>query len=933
MSSSRGRGSSAARGGGPQGQSHHYQPYPSPSEHSARGRGGGGPSRGYGGRGGGGGGGGGPPAQPDLAPGERRAMVVRTNIFPITRFPTARFYQYTTIDPLPRTTGLKRVIIDELETSNTVIAQRRGIYDGANLFYSQHEQISGQYEVELKSRRPVKKDQPKPLPSIFHVTLQRTASDVIEPLRPHEVSGNMILNPVAINLLQLLSQEAARRKSAYWNARRSVFFDGVKTAQLGGGVVLWHGFLQSVKAVRGNIVINVDVASTLMWTPGHLLDAVRSLLENAGFRHPLEQFDETHPMWRAIGSMLKNLRVKYTSTGGVTRERRIRGIVPRACTIIFTLKNGTQLTVGQYFHNILNRPLNPKLMGIYLDDEKKAVVPAEICTISPGQRYMRQLNREQQTAALRDMTQIPGKRWENIAQGMQFFEHRNSPYLLQANMDVSSSYMITNCEQIGPPQVRYEPQISVNVSQGGWDMPRNGRFMESTTVSHWAAYDITHNGDVNKMQRFLGVFQNCCRDSGMIVPATPPILTAMQGGFQREMVNHHGKPPRDFDTKRKRYQPLLLFFLSSSNASEIRKLIKYWGEVGHGVPTQCIMIDKLNPTPLFGNNIAMKVNAKLGGVNCVAYNPHLTALSGNTLILGADVTHPSPGILNRPSFPAVVGSLNDSFTQYASCMDVQEPRRDSIENLCEMVRYLIGRWFRQHRGHLPAHVIYFRDGISEGEYERAGVDEKEQIEKAWNLAIEDLQLKISQLDPSKDYIPPDPAGTVLNLSFIVVEKRHNVRFGPEGPLGKQNVPAGTVVTQDVIARGYENFYIVSQRGLLGTSRPAHCVILKRDPILSFEMCQELIYFLCHVCARTTKSVSLPAPIYFADLLCAEALNYIRPGHPIFEDDNLTVASGEGFMINMQGWKDAMATDKRGPGNWRPGPDFVHPNVQNRLFFI
>lgn len=37
------------------------------------------------------------------------------------------------------------------------------------------------------------------------------------------------------------------------------------------------------------------------------------------------------------------------------------------------------------------------------------------------------------------------------------------------------------------------------------------------------------------------------------------------------------------------------------------------------------------------------------------------------------------------------------------------------------------------------------------------------------------------------------------------------------PRGKQNVPAGTVVTQDVTARTYENFYIVSQRGLLGSA--------------------------------------------------------------------------------------------------------------------
>ena len=37
------------------------------------------------------------------------------------------------------------------------------------------------------------------------------------------------------------------------------------------------------------------------------------------------------------------------------------------------------------------------------------------------------------------------------------------------------------------------------------------------------------------------------------------------------------------------------------------------------------------------------------------------------------------------------------------------------------------------------------------------------------------------------------------------------------------------------------------------------------------------------------------------------------------------------MLDLQGWKNAMATDKRGV--WQPGPDFVNPRMQGRLFFL
>ena len=69
-------------------------------------------------------------------------------------------------------------------------------------------------------------------------------------------------------------------------------------------------------------------------------------------------------------------------------------------------------------------------MGIYIDEERRNVVPAELCTICVGQRYIRALSRDQQTNALRDMTQTPQVRWGNIAQGMQVSRLRSVDELI-----------------------------------------------------------------------------------------------------------------------------------------------------------------------------------------------------------------------------------------------------------------------------------------------------------------------------------------------------------------------------------------------------------------------------------------------------------------------------------------------------------------------
>lgn len=68
---------------------------------------------------------------------------------------------------------------------------------------------------------------------------------------------------------------------------------------------------------------------------------------------------------------------------------------------------------------------------------------------------------------------------------------------------------------------------------------------------------------------------------------------------------------------------------------------------------------------------------KLGGVNHVLNGPGVVWLKQKkTMLMGADVTHPSPGSLKgTPSIAAVVASVDDSFGQYPCSMELQESRK------------------------------------------------------------------------------------------------------------------------------------------------------------------------------------------------------------------------------------------------------------------
>ncbi|KHJ46927.1 PAZ domain protein [Trichuris suis] len=62
-------------------------------------------------------------------------------------------------------------------------------------------------------------------------------------------------------------------------------------------------------------------------------------------------------------------------------------------------------------------------------------------------------------------------------------------------------------------------------------------------------------------------------------------------------------------------------------------------------------------------------------------------------------------------------------------------------------------------------------------------------------------------------------------------------------------------------------------GVDGTSKPAKYNVLYDDNNLNSNTMQAIAYYLCHVYGRCMRSVSIPAPVYFAHLACYRSRNH------------------------------------------------------------
>uniref|UniRef100_A0AAY4A8F8 Argonaute 1 n=1 Tax=Denticeps clupeoides TaxID=299321 RepID=A0AAY4A8F8_9TELE len=273
-----------------------------------------------------------------------------------------------------------------------------------------------------------------------------------------------------------------------------------------------------------------------------------------------------------------------------------------------------------------------------------------------------------------------------------------------------------------------------------------------------------------------------------------------------------------------------------------------------GMATQCVQVKNVVKTsPQTLSNLCLKINVKLGGINNILVPHQRSAVFQQPVIfLGADVTHPPAGDGKKPSITAVVGSMDAHPSRYCATVRVQRPRQEIIEDLSYMVRELLIQFYKSTR-FKPTRIIFYRDGVPEGQLP--------QILHYELLAIRDACIKLE-----KDYQP--------GITYIVVQKRHHTRLfcaDKSERIGKSgNIPAGTTVDTSITHPFEFDFYLCSHAGIQGTSRPSHYYVLWDDNRFTADELQILTYQLCHTYVRCTRSVSIPAPAYYARLVAFRA---------------------------------------------------------------
>lgn len=499
----------------------------------------------------------------------------------------------------------------------------------------------------------------------------------------------------------------------------------------------------------------------------------------------------------------------------------------------------------------LNYPNLPCLQSRF---KEQLYYPFELCTLVPGQKVpVFRLSSQARDHLLTLNKPNPNLSRANSVDARNQVVSRNKDQFESFGLKVSSAPAEAFGNTLIKPILQYKDQ-TVFPSRDFWESSCFYRAVD--LLDNWCLVDTVGLSDASIMS-FFEAFSEY----------------ASKFGFHMGPPGRHNVPKRDILDSRFSIEAIIakcsqiskrdlrfIMFIIDSNSTPINRMIHLTFDAHPIVTATCIRSDSILNTRqhrAIYRTLVHKLNSRLGGTN-FTYNratwERLSLECSDLMIVGLDVTHPD----NELSGVSIVGcayTYSRDLFRHKSLVWPQTARKEIITKMDKLMERLLHEYKCENRGKLPHQIIIYRDGVSYEEFERVrGVE----ICKA-SKVIEEISRTSNSSKP--------------NLSYIIAQKRHTMRFFKEMNNGTvQNPPGGTLIDQGIVPQEGREFYLYSNTSPQATARPLHYHVLLNG--LGLENLQKLTYYLCFNFGKCSTSLSMPSSLRYAHNAAYDARNRV-----------------------------------------------------------
>jgi hypothetical protein len=219
------------------------------------------------------------------------------------------------------------------------------------------------------------------------------------------------------------------------------------------------------------------------------------------------------------------------------------------------------------------------------------------------------------------------------------------------------------------------------------------------------------------------------------------------------------------------------------------------------------------------------------------------------------IAYSSMTVQNNQILTSISVSIGTKLYEYMFYSDLKENVNNdtrispSIKSLLLKALSSIGKHLKKN----VENIVIYRDAVNEKQQKSIQLYELDSIKEAINEANDKLEKKIFEN---------------TKWCLILVSKINEVKmFFKDSYKGNnqtiiENIPVGTLVDRVITNKEKYDFYLNSADSRQGTCSPTHYTVLHDDTQLTAIQIYKLTYYLTYLCYNTTKSIRVPAPLYF-----------------------------------------------------------------------
>ncbi|XP_077504141.1 piwi-like protein 1 [Amblyomma americanum] len=511
-----------------------------------------------------------------------------------------------------------------------------------------------------------------------------------------------------------------------------------------------------------------------------------------------------------------------------------------ACT--FETKEGPK-TYADYYRDHYKKHIRdmcqPLLVVRPKDKDLRAGRTQNIYLV-PGLCFLTGLTDEMRAnvTVMRDLAQHtrvePSKRWRNL---FVFMERINNNEAIRNDMDswgvrFDDSLVSINARVLQPEKVM-QGSNTYRYSAATGDFSRETRdrpLHVAVAVESWIV--LCHRCEEANVTEFVRTLMSVCPPMG--VKIRQPLLVLLDDDRPSGFVYALRQLASGGNIE------LALIVLPNSRKDRY-DIIKKEACVDLGLHTQVILtrtISNRKNVRSVATKVAVQLNCKLGGEAWCLEIPLVS-----TMVIGYD-TYPDSSAPNR-SAGAFVASMNKSLTRWYQRVSFYDTHEGLGKSLATLLRDALRKYSQCNDGASPDRIIFFRDGVSDGQIPQV---------KVWE--IDEILASLQALFPGVEH----------KLGFVVVTKRISTRFFVSGREHVTNPPPGTVVDSEVTRPERYDFFLVSQSVRQGTVAPTQYNVIYDTTGLKPDHMQRLAYKLTHLYFNWPGTIRVPAPCQYAHKL-------------------------------------------------------------------